>query len=144
MIIDGFDELIAKDFSFSTATEFEQVESMLSTIVELLSGNAKIIITSRRTAIFNSEEFYNWMIDRNIDYSMVKITITEPQIENWLDSEKIKIIQNNNFPIEEIANPVLLTYLKYLEADDFGHSVPPIPEQSVPPVSEQSVPPIPE
>jgi len=117
LIIDGFDELIARDFSFSTSTEFEQVESMLSTIVELLSGNAKIIITSRRTAIFNSEEFYNWMIDRNIDYSMIKITITEPQIENWLDSEKIKIIQNNNFPIEEIANPVLLTYLKYLESN---------------------------
>jgi hypothetical protein len=117
LIIDGFDELIAKDFSFSTNSEFEQVESMLSTIVELLSGNAKIIITSRRTAIFNSEEFYNWMTDRNIDYSMMKITITEPQMRDWLDSEKIKIIEDNKFPIEEIANPVLLTYLKYLKSD---------------------------
>ena len=90
---------------------------MLSTIVELLSGNAKIIITSRRTAIFNSEEFYNWMTDRNLDYSMIKITITEPQINDWLDNEKVKIIENNAFPIEDIANPVLLTYLKYLETD---------------------------
>ncbi|MDR1198315.1 MAG: hypothetical protein LBK94_04790 [Prevotellaceae bacterium] len=114
LIIDGFDELIAKDFSFSSG-EFEQVESMLSTIVELLSGNAKIIITSRKTAIFNSEEFYNWMIDRNIDYSMIKITITEPQIGDWLSNEKIAIIKDNEFPIEEIANPVLLTYLRYIE-----------------------------
>lgn len=119
LIIDGFDELIAKDFSFSSS-DFEQVESMLSTIIELLSGNAKIIITSRRTAIFNSEEFYNWMANRNIDYSMVKITITEPQINDWLDNEKIKIIENNEFPIKEIANPVLLTYLKYLKVDELN------------------------
>jgi hypothetical protein len=122
LIIDGFDELIAKDFSFSSS-EFEQVESMLSTIIELLSGNAKIIITSRRTAIFNSEEFYNWMTDRNIDYSMIKITITEPQINNWLDKEKIKIIESNEFPIDEIANPVLLTYLKYLELNDLRNMI---------------------
>jgi hypothetical protein len=123
LIIDGFDELIAKDFSFSTGTEFEQVESMLSTIVELLSGNAKIIITSRKTAIFNSEEFYNWMIDRSIDYSMIKITIVEPQMRDWLDSEKIKIIEDNNFPIERIANPVLLTYLKYLQSDTLRNMI---------------------
>src|SRR5690606_39082279 len=45
LIIDGFDELITKDFSFSS-NQFEQVESMLSTIVDLLTENAKIIITS--------------------------------------------------------------------------------------------------
>ena len=81
LIIDGFDELISKDFSFNTS-EFQQVESMLSTVVDLLSDNAKIVITSRKTAIFNSEDFYNWMSNRNIDYTMAKITISEPCIEN--------------------------------------------------------------
>jgi hypothetical protein len=57
---------------------------MLSTIVDLLTDNAKVIITSRKTAIFNSEEFHNWMIDRNIDYTLSKVTISEPSIENWL------------------------------------------------------------
>lgn len=51
LIIDGFDELISKD------SKKEDVESMISTIVDLLKGEAKIIITSRKTAIFNSEEF---------------------------------------------------------------------------------------
>jgi len=44
LIIDGFDELISKDFSFSS-NQFEQVESMLSTIVDLLTDNAEILIT---------------------------------------------------------------------------------------------------
>ncbi len=117
LIIDGFDELISKDFSFS-ANQFEQVESMLSTIVDLLTDDAKIIITSRKTAIFNSEEFHNWMIERNIDYTLTKITITEPSIENWLHRDRLEIIRDNNFPVEQISNPVLLTYLRYISLED--------------------------
>ena len=117
LIIDGFDELITKDFSFSS-NQFEQVESMLSTIVDLLTDNAKVIITSRKTAIFNSEEFHNWMIDRNIDYTLSKITISEPSIENWLPKERLEIVQSNKLPVEQIANPVLLTYLRYVNIDE--------------------------
>lgn len=117
LIIDGFDELISKDFSFSS-NQFEQVESMLSTIVDLLTDNAKVIITSRKTAIFNSEEFHNWMIDRNIDYTLSKVTISEPSIENWLPKERLEIVQSNNFPVEQIANPVLLTYLRYVKIEE--------------------------
>lgn len=117
LIIDGFDELISKDFSFSS-NQFEQVESMLSTIVDLLTDNAKVIITSRKTAIFNSEEFHNWMIDRNIDYTLSKVTISEPSIENWLPKDRLEIVKSNNFPVEQIANPVLLTYLRYVKIDD--------------------------
>lgn len=117
LIIDGFDELISKDFSFAT-NQFEQVESMLSTIVELLTDNAKIIITSRKTAIFNSEEFHNWMMDRDINYTLGKVTISEPSIDNWLTKERLEIIQSNNFPVEQIANPVLLTYLRYVNIEN--------------------------
>lgn len=117
LIIDGFDELISKDFSFSS-NQFEQVESMLSTIVDLLTDNAKVIITSRKTAIFNSEEFHNWMIDRNIDYTLSKVTIAEPLIENWLPKERFEIVKSNNFPVEQIANPVLLTYLRYVKMEE--------------------------
>lgn len=122
LIIDGFDELISKDFSFSS-NQFEQVESMLSTIVDLLTENAKIIITSRKTAIFNSEEFHNWMLDRNIDYTLTKITISEPSIENWLHRDRLEIIRQNNFPVEQISNPVLLTYLRYISLDDLSRMI---------------------
>ena len=119
LIIDGFDELISKDFSFSS-NQFEQVESMLSTIVDLLSDNAKIIITSRKTAIFNSEEFHNWMIERDIDYTLTKITISEPSIENWLPNQRLEIIKSKQLPLDQIANPVLLTYLRYIKMDDIN------------------------
>lgn len=122
LIIDGFDELISKDFSFSS-NQFEQVESMLSTIVDLLTDNAKIIITSRKTAIFNSEEFHNWMIDRNVNYSLSKITISEPRVDDWLSSDRLDVINSNNFPVEQIANPVLLTYLRYVNIDNLKEMV---------------------
>lgn len=117
LIIDGFDELISKDFSFNTS-EFQQVESMLSTVVDLLSDNAKIVITSRKTAIFNSEDFYNWMSNRNIDYTMAKITISEPCIENWLNKEQLDVINRANLPLETFANPVLLAFLKYSSMEE--------------------------
>lgn len=122
LIIDGFDELITKDFSFSS-NQFEQVESMLSTIVDLLTDNAKVIITSRKTAIFNSEEFHNWMIDRNVDYTLSKVTISEPKIEDWLHKERLDIINSNSFPVEQIANPVLLTYLRYVKLEDLNRMI---------------------
>ncbi|WP_428069058.1 hypothetical protein [Chryseobacterium gambrini] len=122
LIIDGFDELISKDFSFSS-NQFEQVESMLSTIVDLLTDNAKIVITSRKTAIFNSEEFHNWMVDRNVNYSLSKVTISEPRVIDWLSSERLDIINTNEFPVEQIANPVLLTYLRYVNIDDLKEMI---------------------
>jgi len=112
LVIDGFDELIQKDFSFSTSS-LEAVESMLSTIVELLKGDAKIIITSRKTAIFKSEEFFEWMAKRNLDYSLVKVTIAEPEIEHWLSEDRRSLLETADVPVREFANPVLLSYLRY-------------------------------
>lgn len=78
LIIDGFDELITKE------SNKEEVESMLTTIIELLKGKAKIIITSRKTAIFNSEEFLNSIHESKNEFSLARIEIKEPSIENWL------------------------------------------------------------
>ena len=59
LIIDGFDELLSKNIDNGKAgqlNEFEQVETMLSTIGDLLTDEAKIILTSRKTAIFAGAE----------------------------------------------------------------------------------------
>lgn len=62
LIIDGFDELLHKSPSApSENDDFEQVETMLDTIGELLCGSAKVILTSRRTAIFAGDAFHVWM-----------------------------------------------------------------------------------
>lgn len=116
LIIDGFDELISKDFSYKKSG-FEEVETMLATIVDLLKVDAKIIITSRKTAIFNGEEFLNWLDMRSSNYSLARFTIQEPSIENWLDNERITIIEESGLPLRQIANPVLLSYLKHINIE---------------------------
>ncbi|OFY82799.1 MAG: hypothetical protein A3F72_01565 [Bacteroidetes bacterium RIFCSPLOWO2_12_FULL_35_15] len=106
LIIDGFDELI------STESKKEDVESMFTTIVDLLKGEAKIIITSRKTAMFSSKEFFNTIDTTNNKFSLARIEIKEPSVNNWLSSERIDLIQSKGFPLEHLANPVLLSYLR--------------------------------
>lgn len=113
LIIDGFDELISRK---STK---EEVESMLTTILELLKGNAKIIVTTRKTALFSSEEFFKSIDQSSNKFSIARIEIKEPTIENWLDPERIRIIETNNFPLEYIENPVLLSYLRNISIEKF-------------------------
>lgn len=111
LIIDGFDELISKE------SNKEEVESMLSTIVDLLKDDAKIIITSRKTALFNSEEFFNAIYDSIQDFSLARFEIKEPTIENWLNTDRLDIINKTDFPINQIANPVLLSYLRNISLE---------------------------
>ncbi len=106
LIIDGFDELITRD---SNKTD---VESMLSTIVDLLQNDAKIVITSRKTAILNSEEFIETINSSIESFSLARFEIKEPTIENWLTIDRYKVIEDNGFPINQISNPVLLSYLR--------------------------------
>lgn len=106
LIIDGFDELITKD------SNKEDIESMLSTIVDLLQNDAKIVITSRKTAILSSDEFIDTINSSIEDFSLARFEIKEPTIENWLNSDRIRFIEENGFPINQISNPVLLSYLR--------------------------------
>jgi len=110
LIIDGFDELITKE------SNKEDVESMLTTIIDLLKDKAKIIITTRKTAIFNSEEFLKSIYESSNNFNLVRIEIKEPRIENWLNQEKIELIEKQKFPIEQICNPVLLSYLRNISS----------------------------
>lgn len=106
LIIDGFDELITKESNKG------DVESMLTTIVDLLQNDAKIVITSRKTAILNSEEFIEIVNSSIENFSLARFEIKEPTIENWLHKDRLDIIEENEFPINQISNPVLLSYLR--------------------------------
>lgn len=122
LIIDGFDELLSKDIDpgkVGMLNEFEQVETMLSTIGDLLTENAKIILTSRRTAIFAGTEFSEWVESYNGNFNVVRFQIDKPNIKQWLKPERYEIINSNNVPLEHISNPVLLTYLRNVPESDF-------------------------
>lgn len=116
VIIDGFDELLSKDCD-SSLEKKRDVESMLNTIITLLRQNAKIVITSRKTAFFSGDDFLKWIQQSNNSFETHRITIAEPNIKDWLTKEKISYFCQHEFPLASVANPVLLSYLKYSSLD---------------------------
>ena len=122
LIIDGFDELLSKDIDPGKAeqlNEFEQVETMLSTIGDLLTDKAKVILTSRKTAIFAGAEFEAWIDSYNGNFDVVRFQLNKPDIKEWLSSERYNEISKREIPLESISNPVLLTYLRNVSNEDF-------------------------
>lgn len=111
LIIDGFDELLSKDLT-KKDSQFRDAESILTTLIELLDSKAKIIITSRRTAIFNGDEFFEWMQRSSNKYNVARYSLSVPDINNWLDKSQIDVLKTHQFPINNISNPVLLSYLR--------------------------------
>jgi hypothetical protein len=92
---------------------------MLDTIGNLLTGNSKIILTTRKTAIFSGSEFESWLQKWESSFKVTRFSISEPRIKDWLGNDKIIIIQKFDIPVEYIANPVLLTYLRNLLIEEF-------------------------
>ncbi|MGZ8182154.1 MAG: hypothetical protein ACXWT1_09370, partial [Methylobacter sp.] len=115
-ILDGFDELLRKT---EDSGDFENKEPMLETIGEFLKDNAKIVLTTRRTILFEGDAFHAWVDKHNDEFSLVRIRISEPHIKNWLSESRLTQLQDAGLEIEEIANPVLLSYLRYISNADF-------------------------
>ena len=116
VILDGFDELLRKG---EDGEEFDNKEPMLETISELLTGKAKIIITTRRTILFDGDEFHQWLESHANDFSVVRIRIQEPKVNDWLPYERIEPLKNSGLDLDAIANPVLLSYLRCIDDDSF-------------------------
>lgn len=120
LIIDGFDELLSEDLDRGNVKRAKRKgETMLSTIADLLRGNAKIVLTSRKTAILSGEEFMDWYqskIGDNKEIHVSKYILDQPRLENWLDSQRLRLLGDK---ITGISNPVLLGYLRYLNQHDF-------------------------
>lgn len=125
LIIDGFDELLSKSEIIISEKEkvFGEVETMLDTIGQLLKDKAKIILTSRKTAIFAGEEFNNWYSKWNNEFDVTRYSIEVPRIKDWLEPSKHELIKQDQFPVEYIANPVLLTYLRNLRINEFSDHI---------------------
>ena len=122
LIIDGFDELLSKNIDIGKVeqlSEFEQVETMLSTIGDLLIENTKIILTSRKTAIFAGAEFSDWIETYNSKFDVIRFQLEKPNIKQWLSTERYELIVSKQVPLDSISNPVLLTYLRNVEESEF-------------------------
>jgi hypothetical protein len=116
-ILDGFDELLRKG---DEDDDFENQEPMLETIGQFLTGNAKIILTTRRTVLFEGDAFHNWAATHSDEFELVRIRIGEPSLVDWLPEERLKAIQATSLDIKNsLANPVLLSYLRCIPQDKF-------------------------
>lgn len=128
-VLDGFDELL-RESDGVVAGGFEEKEPMLETIGEYLSGRAKVILTTRRTILFDGDEFHQWL-DRNKDkFDIVKIRIGEPRIKDWINRDRYDALESSGFEINYIANPVLLSYLRCVP-DQMFYSIAQDPDKLV-------------
>lgn len=121
LIIDGFDELLSADIdNGNMEADFSEVSGMLSTIADLLKDEAKIILTSRKTAIFAGEAFYDWyakLSDKGQVFKVFRYALGTPSVEMWLGEERTRRLPSS---FNYIINPVLLSYLKNISDDKFS------------------------
>ena len=126
LIIDGFDELLSKSIDNDETAAFEEVQSMLDTIAELLKegSNAKILITSRKSAIFTGEKFDEWVNSQGLTSKITRIELELPQIKDWLSPDKIDALSTKGIDFDYISNPILLSLLKDKDSNYINnHSV---------------------
>lgn len=118
LVIDGFDELLyRKD---SSDENLRDSESMLDTIASLLKHNARVLLTTRKTALFTGDDFYRWVEAHSDVFEVIRYQIEKPTVESWLPSERIKQLVTANFPIRKLVNPVILSYLRNLSDVEYN------------------------
>jgi hypothetical protein len=120
VVLDGFDELLRGS---KEENEFEHSEAMLETIAKLLRGDAKIILTTRKTAILEGEGFYNWADSHQSHFETVRISLLEPRIRDWLGGSRITDLENAGISLPNISNPVLLSYLNFMSDEGFSETL---------------------
>ncbi|GKW19591.1 hypothetical protein PEC302107_13200 [Pectobacterium araliae] len=118
VILDGFDELLHESTN-GVEDNYEKTEPMLETISELLTDSAKVVLTTRRTAIFDGDDFHQWIASHKEDFDVIRIRIHEPQIEDWLPTIRLEKIMATGFPLSKLSNPVLLSFLRCIDDTDF-------------------------
>lgn len=120
IILDGFDELLHDSSSNREDDGFENAEPMLETISELLTNNAKVVLTSRRSAIFDGELFNEWIGRYENEFSVIRYRLNEPAINDWLSESRLTKLNQVGVRIKSIANPVLLSFLRFVSDDYFS------------------------
>lgn len=122
LVLDGFDELLNDTSnSINNDVDFEKAQPMLETIGELLTKSAKVILTSRRAAIFDGEIFQEWKDKYKNNFEVVRYRLNFPEIRDWLTVEKIDKLQSKSIDIKKLSNPVLLAYLRSIDDEKFEY-----------------------
>lgn len=123
LIIDGFDELLSADLdNGGVNADFKEVETMLSTISDLLTNHSKVVLTTRKTAIFSGQSFLDWYSERissSFSFDIIRYQLSAPTFHDWLDASRRKTFRDRNIG-SSISNPVLMGYLRYVDDNEFN------------------------
>ena len=124
LIIDGFDELISrsnKDMGYDENIADDDSKTMLDTIAELYleDCSTKIVLTSRKSAIFTGDIFEEWAKKHLTCCKITRISIEEPTIKDWIGYEKANYLEKQRIPFASIVNPILLAFMRSMEMDKF-------------------------
>jgi hypothetical protein len=117
VILDGFDELLndREEDKF----QFEKSQAMLETIGKILELDAKVILTTRKTAILQGDDFDEWIGQHAENFAFTRYSLKEPSIRSWLSYERHEKLESSRINIKNLSNPVLLTFLKYITDEQF-------------------------
>ncbi|HDX8469297.1 NACHT domain-containing protein [Aeromonas dhakensis] len=120
VVLDGFDEILHDSSSSDESDKsFEDAEPMLETIGELLVNNAKVILTSRRSAIFDGEVLNEWLSRYDQKFVINRYRLEKPEIKDWLSQQRLDLLSQAGIDVYKLANPVLLSYLRFVEESTF-------------------------
>lgn len=117
VILDGFDELLneREDERF----QFEKSQAMLETIGKILELDAKVILTTRKTAILQGDDFDEWISSHSDSFSFTRYSLKSPSIRSWLSYERHEKLEASRINIKNLSNPVLLTFLRFISDTEF-------------------------
>jgi hypothetical protein len=119
LIIDGFDELLRRSAVEPAEDTANRVETMLDTVAMLLRGQAKILITTRRTAFFSDADFDTWCDQYEGRFRAERLVLHAPTPQDWVGSTRARRIEELGSAAQALANPVLLSMLRHLDDTSF-------------------------
>ncbi|WP_431024362.1 NACHT domain-containing protein [Halomonas sp. H5] len=120
VVLDGFDELLHdKSSNIESSASFDNAEPMLETISELLTKNAKVVLTSRRSAIFDGEMFNEWVRRYDDRFSINRYRIERPEVKDWIPVERLQRLEEVGINVEKLSNPIILSFLRFVGDEYF-------------------------
>jgi hypothetical protein len=88
LIIDGFDEMIMS--GKKSKHDDDESEPLLQSLMGIIRNKAKVILTSRRTALIDTDLFRRWVQTARSEFQVTHISIQEPMLDDWLVPKKIR------------------------------------------------------
>jgi hypothetical protein len=119
LIIDGFDELLHRSTLEAPGETANHIETMLDTVAMLLENQAKVLITTRRTAIFSDADFDTWCDQYKGRFAAERLVLHPPVPQDWVGATRSRRIDGLGSASFALANPVLLSSLRNLDDADF-------------------------